>query len=246
MQYINSIEKKLIDSKLSTLNEGSVSNNFDSLVSTQRLNVKTETTIKSEVMKPTTRTLASPSNRGEILRPTTRTTKTGTNTNKPHGTSLLSLKPTPKTPLTFGATELNNGKNTKLLNTLKGTDFRKPQIKDEEFEDFQTASKSTINWDSEVQKKIDIPLYNTTLNSHTPKQTTSWQPMNFTNKQQPNSSNQSNVQTKQSAGLSFQPVTTTQTSNFPPGFNANMVLFPNTDTMPKPKPKPNNDLLDLI
>ena len=238
MQYINSIEKKLVDKKLSTLNEGSVSNNFDSLVSTQRLNERTETNIKSEVMKPTTRSLARPSNTERVLKPTPKTT--GSNQNKP-GISSLSLKPTPKTPLTFGATEPNSGKNTKLLNTLKGTDFGKPEVQDEEFEDFQTASKSAINWDTEVRKKIDIPLYNTTLNSHTPKQTTSWQPLNFTN-QQPNSSSQTNVQTNRSTGLSFQPSTTA--SNFPPGFNANMVLSPSTD--PKPKPKPSDDLLDLI
>lgn len=220
MTLIKSIETKLIEKKLSTLNTGPANNNFDGLINTQKLNETKEQNIKTGVLQPTrngrtsTQNASLSSNHGfnrgsddvssqSILKPTNEV-RNGVHSmeGKPMSiqptTKPLALKPK-KTPLVFGATlQTQQEKNSKLLSTLNGSKFDKKEDEGEdEFQDFQTAK---IDWNIEVQKKIDIPLYDSTLNSHK----STWKPS------QPPS----------------QPAT--QSPNFPPGFSANLVLTPNS------------------
>lgn len=201
MSLIESIQTKLIAKKLATLTTGPANNDFDGMLSKQKFQENKQQSIKTEVMQPTR-------NKSQSTNQRTHPRNENSTKSIPLQPKPLTLKPK-KNPLTFGATSTQE-KNSKLLSTLNGTNFTKPE--DDEFEDFQTAS---IDWNSEVQKKIDIPLYDSSLNNDA----SAWKP----------------------------PVNAPVKQNYPPGFNANLVLTPNSTggRNNNYNTKPSNDF-DLI
>lgn len=178
VKLIQSIQSKLVEKKLATLVTGPA-NDFDSLVNSQKPNEVKKPQIKTEVMQPTR-------NQNLSKKPQVSTSTTLSSTAQPQTTKLeqswknesfntsnftakkldlkaepLTLKPKKANPIVFSRDQ-NQEKNSRLLSTLNGTQFQAKE--EDDFDDFQTAN--TIDWNVEVQKKIDIPLYDTTLNSH--------------------------------------------------------------------------------
>ncbi|CAX44712.1 protein kinase, putative [Candida dubliniensis CD36] len=251
ISIINSVQKQLVEKKLSTLlktssngfsnghkggkNEAVANNNFEALLQTQTIHdVPDEINApKGKVMQPKRKSVLS------TAIPTKSNSAASTNTTQVRNSDTLRPRPKPrpvKKPtegLAFGATNTqSNTTNNRLLNTLNST-FDKKQD-DDDFDDFQSAASTsvselsssrngTINWQGEVNKMKTLPNTPTTAESF-------------------------NVSRSQS-----QPQT--KNTNYPPGFNTNMVLSPKSssiNTNVKSSSSAfngnanNSDLLDLL
>ncbi|KAK6198822.1 kinase-like domain-containing protein [Scheffersomyces amazonensis] len=242
MKICNDIQKYLMDKKLSNLplqsangraNGDSFDGNFDSLINSQVINEGSKDKIyrgpSTKVMTPTT------------LTPTIKKSSPITN-RKPLHTSAPKVSTFPSSNessnLKFGASSASsNVNNDRLLNTLKSTYDRPSKIyhdgdDDDDFEDFQQAQVVTPKTRPPVNTSKELPQkpsINTPPGWSQPLQPTSRKPT-------PN---------------------TTPNTNYPPGFNSNMVLTPNSSgtrsgnnsfngTNSSPQTPQKNDVLDFL
>ncbi|KAK6454011.1 kinase-like domain-containing protein [Scheffersomyces xylosifermentans] len=247
MTIINEIQKHLVDTKLQTLPvsaptrsgvNGTVheETNFESLINTQAI---TEGN-KEQIFKgPQTKTIMQP-RKASQQRPPVPSQKPIPKL-PPKPAAPLTLKPaTPHKPtphLSFGASSTtSNATNSKLLNTLNSTYANKEApFADDEFEDFQQAEPSSgINWSTEVSKTSHVP-------------SSPMQPSRITQKN-------SLPLTPNPNGSRTVPTPKATPSNYPPGFDSNLVLTPHSNSSPKPRAVSGNatngvkgdDLLDFI
>ncbi|EMG47746.1 SCY1 Protein kinase-like protein SCY1 [Candida maltosa Xu316] len=242
IQIINTIQKNLVEKKVSTLSKfgsstdnthtsgNGESKNFETLLQTQaiRQSIDEVQAPKAKIMQPTRK-----------VTPTTTSTPTPTLPSSSNGSKKteITLKPRPKPKslnlnhqnnLSFGATSQSTNKtNARLLSTLNSTfDKKNNNNDDDDFDDFQSASNSldlpknnTINWSSEVNKMKTLP--NTPISQNPPS------PQKLTSS---SSTQQKSV-------------------NYPPGFDSNMVLAPKHSSInikPTTNTNVNSDLLDLL
>lgn len=262
MVLINRLQESLVEKKMLTLPTSLVSSltdngNFESLIKSQTIsNGNKEKMLKA----PQSKNVLQPTRRGNPQQQSNQQPKLNvpmkpntpskpsvplkSNTPlKPH-TPLKSnapLKPyvplKPQSPLNFGSVgNTPNVSNNKLLSTLQSS-FPKKVEPEDDFEDFQQASPSGIDWNTEVTKST-TPTWNTEPSSNSAP--TPVNSMGLNSNWGTSQSNTSNWSSTNNAE---------KKSNYPPGFNSNLVLTPNS-TGPKPSNTPaktnNSDLLDFL
>ncbi|KAF5213139.1 hypothetical protein E0198_000654 [Clavispora lusitaniae] len=220
MRSIEGIQSTLTQRKLQTLTESDASStNFDSLINTPSLRqAGKDDTVKGPQSKPIAPAQANSS------RPTRNQSAKHTSTGsvkpaRPSHVKPLTLKPTQKTPLSFGAIDGdgNSGFGKPML-------FKNQTSAGDEFEDFQDGSSSnntSIDWSS---AKSSQPRYDT------PSATVLSPTMR-------------NQETFSSSAIG----NSSSTVKYPPGYNASVVLTPSsTGSTPTPKPQNNEDLLNFL
>lgn len=227
---INSVQKQLVEKKLSTLTKTSSngfsnghkggtneagSNNFEALLQTQTIHdVPDEINApKGKVMQPKRKSFTSTTTTTTISTTTKSNSASSRNTTELRNSNTLRPRPRPtKKPtsgLAFGATNAqSNTTNNRLLNTLNST-FDKKQ-EDDDFDDFQLASGTSASELSSSNK-------NGTLN---------WQGEVNKMKTLPNTP----TTAESFKVLKSQPQVQTKNVNYPPGFNTNMVLSPKSSS----------------